>query len=765
MSLKTEKRKARKQRRLEANAAKLPNEIYTVDPYGSAEITLQAASSDTDEPSGPPRVRLVAYGGGLLRVANFPVPVVADISTLNASNEQYPLLLNHSAKAGVGHSGRPTIANGKLEANGVISHDSESSREVLTAHKNGFVWQPSIGLQLDPKRTRFIKRGQTLQANGRQFEGPVFYTQGATLKEISFVPLGGDSEATLKIAANAANGEDEMNPLFKAFLAAQSVDADKANESDLAKWKIKYDKFAGTLTASGFDLEAMAAEQMTILAASYTDEVIDPIIAADTIQAASGGDVIDEIAAERQRAAADRQRRATIEAACVSAGNPTIEAAGTQVDLAAHAIGNEWDIDRTNPAIELSQLRAARHTGPGAVSRSHEGDCTLQAMQGAMLLRAGVNLDDKLFAASGAYNLIPAWLRRDINDDTRQKFMEASHNYSDMSMVDLCREAVRLDGGQPYANRRQTIQAAFSGGTLANIWTTNVNARVLQGFEEEADSTASWTRQTDVADFKTNERLRLTKGSNLTKHARGGQADYAGRSDKVESYKIARYSKQFSIDEMDVIDDSFNALNDTPLEFGQAARRLRPDLVYSILLANGNMGDSIALFEAVTHLNLLTGAALTGTTLAAAITKLGLQAENGTNLNLNATHLIVPKTLEFLAKQIMNSAEVRETLGTNGTMNPVQGAVDQLVSDSRLDNGVTDPDSGTAYTGSTTDWYLASTQRPTIEVAYLRGSGNAPNTTTWTKRGEDGEWLMGWSVKQDIGAKAIEHLTLQKNEA
>ena len=75
------------------------------------------------------------------------------------------------------------------------------------------------------------------------------------------------------------------------------------------------------------------------------------------------------------------------------------------------------------------------------------------------------------------------------------------------------------------------------------------------------------------------------------------------------------------------------------------------------------------------------------------------------------------------------------------------------VSDSRIANGVTDPNTGTAYSGTTTQWWLVSNKAPTIEVAYLRGSGKAPQVRQYIL--DRGEWGIGWDVNMDVGAKAL----------
>ena len=86
-----------------------------------------------------------------------------------------------------------------------------------------------------------------------------------------------------------------------------------------------------------------------------------------------------------------------------------------------------------------------------------------------------------------------------------------------------------------------------------------------------------------------------------------------------------------------------------------------------------------------------------------------------------------------------------------------------LISDSRLDNGVTDPKSGTVNAGSATTWYMASAMARTIEVGYIRGSGRAPELRSFVL--SQGQWGMGWDIKMDIGAKALDYRGFNKATA
>lgn len=470
--------------------------------------------------------------------------------------------------------------------------------------------------------------------------------------------------------------------------------------------------------------------------------------------------VREQIERNRQEAAVELERIAAIRK--VAAGNETI---------AAEAIRNGWTAEKTELAVLRSQLENKVKPmnpahGPAIISRSHERDCTLDALQGALIMRTGGRLDDRVFASGRG--TLPTWLKANINDPYRNQVMENAHRYREMSAFDFCREALRIEGREIPVGRAETIQAAVSGGTLTSIFTTSVNAMLLMSYMETGDTTGGWTRETDVADFKTNDRIRMKTTAGLSKLPRGGEADHLNRSDTSESYKIARYSGQFVVDEQDIIDDSMSALSDMPQEMGKLAARLRPDLVYAILLANPTMADGTALFgSGATRGNLGTTSALSGPNLKTGISAMRLLQENGVNIGLKATHLLVPATLDWTARELLNSTMIvlAGTAGSvteRGNVNTLQNVV-QVVSDERLENGVIDPASGTTYSGSASTWFLASTQANTIEVGYLRGTGRAPTVRSFTL--DKGKYGIGWDVAMDIGAKATDWRGLRKTTA
>lgn len=127
-------------------------------------------------------------------------------------------------------------------------------------------------------------------------------------------------------------------------------------------------------------------------------------------------------------------------------------------------------------------------------------------------------------------------------------------------------------------------------------------------------------------------------------------------------------------------------------------------------------------------------------------------------LNIAPEFLIVPQALKWTAMELLNSAGIviAGTAGSvteRGTNNVLQNVM-QLRVDERVGaTGVTDPDSGTTYTGTDTNYFLASRPGRTIRVAYLRGQ-RTPEVRSFTL--DRGQWGIGWDIKMDIGAKPVD---------
>jgi hypothetical protein len=251
---------------------------------------------------------------------------------------------------------------------------------------------------------------------------------------------------------------------------------------------------------------------------------------------------------------------------------------------------------------------------------------------------------------------------------------------------------------------------------------------------------------------------------------KGRPAEHLDTSDSKESYKIARYGGQFVVDEQDFINDRFGGLeSESPKDMGLTAAQLRPNLVYGILLANAALDvDSVALFDTSTHKNYVSGSGtiLAAASLQTAIASMAKQRINKRVLNIRPRFLIIPQDLWATARILLTSAQRIVSTSDGGTYNPLLDVEITIVVDDRVGvAGVVDPTGPTARAGTAANWFLAA--RPgeegakTIEVGYLRGTGRAPAIRSFVL--DQGQWGMGWDIKMDIGAKALDFRGLYKS--
>jgi len=684
-------------------------EATTMDVIGGP-VEITAAADTAGEADDVKRFSMLAYAGGLVKPMNSPGKTVFDLAGMDTAGQR-PALLHHRMEQLVGHTESIENTGREIRASGVISGGTEYAQHVIETAGRGFAWRVSVGI--DPEGAEIVPAGQSKNINGRRLKGPFYHITKSTLKEISFVTVAADDST-------------------QAIVAMQNLTKDNTT-MNFNEW----------LTENDFDADNLSEKQTDTLTAQYEAET-----GADTTTTAEP--IAASIQIHRDQMAEECTRIDTIERLC--AGHPGVQ---------GKAIAEGWDSTRT----ELELLRAERSSGPAIHSRSHEAEATLDTLQGAMLLRSGFALDDPLWATNKASGLAPRWLRLGVDHDQRQRVMDLAHQFRDVSLLDICREAARLDGKQSVVGKTELIKASTSGAALSNIFSTNVNLSLLKSYEETRDSTAGWVGETDVANFLTQERARLKPGSGLARLARGGESRDVTRSDTVETYRISRFSGSFHVDEQDIIDDHQNALNSQPAELGAAAARIRPQLVYSILLSNPNMADGTPIFDWTARANRRTSATFTAATLAQAIGDFRIQTEDGVTLNILPSHLIVPAALNLSAAQLINSAETRVPAASaeTGTRNVFADQGLTLVTSPWLDNGMTDPASEAAVTGAAGDWYLMDSASPAIEVAYLRSSGRAPSIRTEAM--PVGRYGVSWAVSLDIGAKAVRALSAHKSEA
>lgn len=682
---------------------------------------------------------------------------------------QVPLLDNHvrwSLDAVLG-----SIRNLRVEGDRLIGRiffaRSEAAEHAWQMVRDGHLTDISAGYRpLDSVR---IPANQTATVNGRTFAATtrgLRVTTNWSLREGSLLAIGADQAAKIRSDETTTHPEDaRMHPRLRAYLSQHH--SLRADASDAEAQRIY----------EGLNAQQRAAADAYVAApspppASDHGQRSEPPVQPPRHDPTPPGPQRSEPTPPAPVATEDHVRQAAIAAERDRVRQIT-ELAGADVsaETRQRAIAEGWTVERSSQEF-LRELRGSRTPqqppvqGPAIHGRSLEADLNVRSLSAALIARGG---DDPLQA-----HLYDGRRGRRGERLTEQD-ADRGERFARLSGVDLCRLCAQLDTGRFEMDPEEAVRMAVSGATLNHVFSTNVYARIVAGWNEIPDSTGWCAAEPDIPNFLSQEDITLQKGgAELDKLPRGGTANDATMSDAHETFRLARYAKKFTVDEQDLLDDRLGAIMAMPFEMGQAARRLRPDLVYSTLLENPSLvADTTAVFH-TDHGNLGTGA-LSTTSFAAAIQAMATQRQGGVVLSVRPRHLIVPGALMFTGATILNGIALAKTHGTKADpdyvpINPVSNAMLQvlqqqqieLVVDDRIGAaGVRDPRSKAVLTGTATNWFLSAGGPRTIRVGTRRGTNGMPVMRQYTL--DRGQYGIGWDINFDVCVFVADYPGLYKS--
>ena len=726
---------------------------------GRATIQAAAGSATLDVSQPVPRYQGIAYSGGVMYPRQFPQGVVLDLRNLHIPA---PGLLNareHNAAQIVGTATEIRNTQRTIECSGVLGGNDPTVLETARAAKavgKPAYWPLSVDVSFNSLDIEMLRDGQTAIVNGQRITGPIPIVRRSELRRIDFVSKGGDIKALARITASA--GGDTMN--LEQWLASLGI-ADKSTLSaeQLAKYQEIYDKLNAAPAAEG---ESEDASSSGMTASEGDDEdVLDPEQLAQ-----------EAVRSTRRGITAELARVSGIRTLCKKYGDPEFRVQGQRVSLEAHAIENGWDLTQT----ELHALRESRPQAPAGQVRSIEASS--DALVCAQLMDIGVDIEQRLnrrlnLEAGGG---LPDFLFEDINSDRKQRVLEAAYGLRGMTSMEIAAQAFEIGGvqlrGKGSRGVLATIEAAGgSTGSFSNIISTTAKSAILISFEQTPDSTVGWCEEDTGKDFLPEQIVGLKQPGGSLDLLSEGTATEDHLTDKGETIQINEFAKQINVSEKTLINDQLGQIMKmlgSNGGWGQKARNTRPDLVYSILMANGNMSDGTAFFHA-SHRNLQTGSALSNTTLGTAIEKLLLAYEQGADgqlaiLSVRPTHVIVPVALTHTLQTNLDSENLGAIAASQVPLaNPILEYGLKPVPEARLQLGLTHKLTGAALNGSSSTWYVVSADAPPILVRYLQASGRVPLIRTTQL--SQGRWGVNIDCKFNLGVCLQRFQTAVKSTA
>jgi len=597
---------------------------------------------------------------------------------------------------------------------------SAAADHAWTLTKEGHLKDNSIGYRVI--NSVMITKGEEAKVEGRKFKASptrdLRVTTEWEVSENSVCPIGADEGAKNRNEYIVSKGKDKTMEKFKEWLQKRGLKYDDLKEEQR--------------TALLADFEAEEKREAQPADPPPAKKPDEPAKAPDDKETRQVTDPPPDTKAIAEEAIkAERQRVETIRAL----GGEDVPA-----EVIERCITEGKTIDETKGEV-LAILREGRGKVTPAI-HVQGGEVQRETLQDALLLRAGFEdaiLEDKT--------------------DGEQRADKANH-LRDISLVDMCRFALQMDGVEIPVGREDMMRAAFSTASLPMILSNVANKSMMKGYNSVPATWNKWCVPGSVSDFKTNTRLRLTDTGDLLEVPNSGEVKHGGATEEYEQFSIATYAKNFGITRQNIINDDLGAFTRTPQRMGVRAGQKPGDLVYAHLLANGNMQDGVALFHA-THSNLNTGAGLSDANLRAAVAAFMKQTDkDGRPINIIPKFLVVPVDLMLLAMELLKSVTIviaGSTDAVRGARNVLSELGMEVVADARMSNS--------SYTGySTTTWFLMGNPgvTDTIEMAFLNG-----RRTPTIERFNPGADVMGiiFRIYFDCGCKSLDHRPMQKNTA
>jgi len=653
-----------------------------------------------------------------------------------------------------------------------FDEDGDLADRAWGKYKRGHVRDVSVGYTVTDYVD--IPPGQRKTVDGTEYQAKdrvLRITRGWKLREVSATPIGADEGAKTRTDVTPTKEGGSMTERLRKYLKSLGLRSDATDEqakqfadclsgrrAEIVKLLKSEDGTDTSTLAVRAALRALGVDPDDPTK-TLPDETPGPNTASR--DATSDPKGVPDVAAVRAEAVkAERDRVAAIR-----------RLAGEDVpaETVTRAVDEGWDESRAASEF-LGALRANRSesVGPAIQSRSRETDVTARSLAAGLLIGQSLDPTQHSMFRQG----LPGPRDRLTKQDA-----DRGHELRALSAPELVRECIRIDTGRTPRTLDDSLEtlrsASTSGGTLSYVFGTNIYARLIAGWETIGDTTAGWCDEEDVANFLEQEDISVEGQARLERLPRGDTAKHATISDSHETYKIARYAKQFVVDEQDIIDDRLGAIMRMPEEMGEAARQHRPDMVYSLMLQNPNLvADSGAVFNATAvttsggHANLGT-AALASAALKTAITAMvhqrkGRTADDpGHALTLRPRWLIVPAALEWTARELTASAALAKLFADSSDpwyaqLNLLAQEGLRVVVDDRIGAiGVMDPRTKAVRTGLDTNWFLTAGGRKGVRVAYRRGTGRRPQMRRFTL--DRGQWGLGWDINLDIGVAFLDY--------
>lgn len=219
-------------------------------------------------PGKPSRLKIMAYNGGPMMVAGWG-SVLIDLQGVDVSAGVPFLDAHRNALSSLLGQGEARVEGGRLLVEGDLA-PTPAGRGVAELLAAGVRLQASVGLQ--PTKTRTLKAGEQITANGRTWDidRPTLYVEAGKLMEVSLLPLGADPATSVVQGANMPddNTTPDLIAAERARVAGIMTECDRHADSFTAAGREQVAALQARAIAEGLALDAVKAGLLDILRTS-----------------------------------------------------------------------------------------------------------------------------------------------------------------------------------------------------------------------------------------------------------------------------------------------------------------------------------------------------------------------------------------------------------------------------------------------------------------------------------------------------------------
>ena len=322
-----------------------------------------------------------------------------------------------------------------------------------------------------------------------------------------------------------------------------------------------------------------------------------------------------------------------------------------------------------------------------------------------------------------------------------------AREFMHMRVADFAREALERRGvhTRGMAPSQLITRAMHTSGDFPVLLQETGDRTLRAAYASYQGGVRRICRQSTARDFKAKSKLMLGQAPALLRVTEHGEVTHGTMAEAKASYSLATFARIFGITRQALVNDDLGAFVDFAARMGRAAAELVSAELVTLLTSNPLMDDGVALFDAA-HANVGTPGAISLTTLGEGLKLMRLQTglDGVTPIDATPRYLVVPATLEVLAKQYVRQINAAKS----ADVNPFVGDLD-IVIDPRLD------------AASVTAWYLAADPGTldTIEYSYLE---DETGPVIETRAGFEVEGVEV-KVRLDFGCGVIDHRGLVRN--